>query len=866
MRRPPLVVLTLLGLVAVAAGAATPALAQEPPQETGVLTRAPAVLQPVEPEYPEAARAAGLTGVVMLEVEISETGEVTDAVVTGPAGQGFDEAALAAARKLRFSPAEIDGAPAPVRIEYRFTFSLSAPPAAPAPPPVNLLGRVLERGTRLPVVGAMVEAGGQLTHTDGEGRFALAGVADGAVQVVVTDVDHVRLESTETVEPGKATQVTYWLQKTAAQGEYEAVVVGEREEKQVSHVAIAAGEIRRVAGASGDAVKVIQNLPGMARSFLSGELIVRGGNPRDTRVYVDGEEVPQVFHFGGLTSVYSSELLKDVEFEAGNFGVRSGRAIGGRVNLVTRDPGERSHALADVNLYHATALYEGRPSADLGIAIAARRSYADAVVTRAVESMDDPPGVSTAPRYYDLQLKTAWKATPDDTVRFDVFGSDDRMVLTGVDDDQSLEDLDFLEFGTRFYRAGLRWDHRAGEATRLRLALGGGWQDVDVDADERFRMRQELWSTHLRAEVHHELAPRVKLVTGVDGQWYPKVRIEVDAPPIPPPGQILNPNAETRRLAMTMDGVEAGAFVEATLEPVDGLFVVPGVRADVHRALADLSWVDPRLAVRWQLRPETALKGAVGLYHQAPPMPYVTEEFGNPDLHEEGAWQYSLGAEQRLLPRLLLDVQLYYKRLFDLALPSDAVITRDGQLVAERYRSAGTGRSYGAELLLRWDPDGRFFGWVSYSLSRAERGEPAAAGSRLESEGDAYDQPHNVVAVGTVELPELWHGLSAGFRARYTSGNPYAPIRGAVYDADGDLYQPVQTGALTERMPPFFQLDLRVDKKWTARTWTFAAYLEVQNVTNRENPEAVAYSFDYSQRGWYSGLPLFPSFGLRAEY
>ena len=232
-------------------GVAVSARAETEPKESGILTRAPAVVQPAEPEYPEAARAAGLSGVVTLEIEISETGAVTDAMVTGPAGQGFDEAALAAARKLRFSPAEIDGAPAPVRIEYRFTFSPPAPPAAPAPPPVNFLGRVLERGTRLPVVGAMVEASGQLTYTDGEGRFALAGLADGAVQVVVTDVDHARLESEETIEPGKATEVTYWLQRTATQGEYEAVVVGEREQKQVSHVAIAAGEIRRVAGVSG---------------------------------------------------------------------------------------------------------------------------------------------------------------------------------------------------------------------------------------------------------------------------------------------------------------------------------------------------------------------------------------------------------------------------------------------------------------------------------------------------------------------------------------------------------------------------------------------------------------------------------------
>ena len=45
-----------------------------------------------------------------------------------------------------------------------------------------------------------------------------------------------------------------------------------------------------------------------------------------------------------------------------------------------------------------------------------------------------------------------------------------------------------------------------------------------------------------------------------------------------------------------------------------------------------------------------------------------------------------------------------------------------------------------------------------------------------------------------------------------------------------------------------------------------SAYLEVQNATNRKNPEDVAYNYDYSQRGWATGLPLFPSFGLRAEY
>ena len=122
------------------------------------------------------------------------------------------------------------------------------------------------------------------------------------------------------------------------------------------------------------------------------------------------------------------------------------------------------------------------------------------------------------------------------------------------------------------------------------------------------------------------------------------------------------------------------------------------------------------------------------------------------------------------------------------------------------------------------------------------------------------------MAVGTIELPEVWNGFSAGFRLRYTTGNPYERYRQAIYDADGDEYQHLGTGTYNARMPDFFQLDLRADKKWTHRLWTLSAYLEIQNVTNRQNAEGVAYNFDYSKHGWVTGVPFFPSLGVRAEY
>jgi hypothetical protein len=335
----------------------------------------------------------------------------------------------------------------------------------------------------------------------------------------------------------------------------------------------------------------------------------------------------------------------------------------------------------------------------------------------------------------------------------------------------------------------------------------------------------------------------------------------VEFPEIPPPNELPSPDPRKIRSTLDLGGsVEAGLWAEATWKPAEGLAIVPGLRGDQASYRGDMdsemTWLDPRLSVRYTVRDGTTLKGAAGVYHQPPQPVYLTREWGNPALKAEGARHYMVGAERRVYGPISLDLQLYYKDLFDLTLPVGG---------AERYTSDGTGKAYGAEALLRWNPGGRFFGWLSYSLSRSIRDQDVVGGTLMPG-GEAFDQPHNLVALGTLDLPELWDGLAAGFRVRYTTGNPYRRVIAAVYDSDADRYQPVFEPAASRRVPAFFQLDLRVDKRWTYRTWMLSAYLEVQNVTNRENAEDATYNYDYSQQGWLTGLPLFPSFGIRAEY
>ena len=44
------------------------------------------------------------------------------------------------------------------------------------------------------------------------------------------------------------------------------------------------------------------------------------------------------------------------------------------------------------------------------------------------------------------------------------------------------------------------------------------------------------------------------------------------------------------------------------------------------------------------------------------------------------------------------------------------------------------------------------------------------------------------------------------------------------------------------------------------------AYMDVQNVYNRQNPEAILYTADFRDEAGFVGIPIYPSLGFRIDY
>jgi len=145
-------------------------------------------------------------------------------------------------------------------------------------------------------------------------------------------------------------------------------------------------------------------------------------------------------------------------------------------------------------------------------------------------------------------------------------------------------------------------------------------------------------------------------------------------------------------------------------------------------------------------------------------------------------------------------------------------------------------------------------------LSRSRRTDQPDDPERFFS----FDQTHVLALVLGVNLPL---GFRIGGRFRYATGNPYTPLKASYYDAAADVYVPGPDGApLSERLPEFIQLDLRVDKEFIFDSWRMKIYLELNNATNQANVERQGYNFNFSQRQDIVSLPIQPSLGIRGSF
>lgn len=580
-------------------------------------------------------------------------------------------------------------------------------------------------------------------------------------------------------------------------------------------------------GGAGDVFQSLRALPGINAPNEGAALYVRGGDPKETLIRLDGAELGHPYHYegasGGLFAGFDTYLMKSAFFSSGGFGAKYGGVLSGVLDVETQDPLTERSVSVGANLAGVSA------SSSWAFVPQKFSVLATGSLGRPQLLFDlygSPSTFEVAPTSEHGAVKALWRPAPRSKVAVTWVGSGDHTAVVA----DRLNVTDTYEARTKNGFVGLRGQQLIGDALSV----------TTVASLQRYRSR---WSFSEFGGIRDE----DNALAQVDATWAASKRHEVSfgvqwrgrATTIAGPGAAdstdLGEGAPVRLYATDARVDLPGAYLEDKFRITGPLYATLGARVD--RISTDASWVvDPRGALAWKLADGHTVRVAGGGYHQAPDAEYLDPAYGNPALAAASATHWIAGYEW-LEPDVNLRVEAYRKRYRDLVVNDAATF----------YAAEGTGYANGIDVFLRGSRRA-LTGWLSYGYLDTKRREfddpyevPAVYGVR-----------HSLTLVGQYRVTPTW---SVGTKYTASSGRPFTPVIGASYDAGRDLWRPTFAENNSGLMPAQHRLDLRVTHLFSLpkigglpESSVCVAYMEGMNVLGIRNTLEYHYNEDYSER------------------
>ena len=667
------------------------------------------------------------------------------------------------------------------------------------------------------------------------------------------------------------------------------VVRGRQEESRHSRYKVRLDEIKRIPGQFGEALRGIENLPGVnAPSFGDGDINVRGADDRANTYLVDNLPIGYAFHLLSLNSVIANDLVSSIELFTGAYPSRYGNATGGVIYIETKDEVERFSGNANFSLWQANVLFKG-PFLGEGYWIAAgRRSYLDRTLSGFI-----PDGIRP-PVYWDGQAKFKHVISPTQSLYFYTLMADDRFgaEITAVPETDPTQEPDprfigaSVELKRNFHTEALRHVWQPG--SRFRLSSTAYVYDNEFFVDGQIGafaadIQTNVGWVALQEEFNWEaVADHLFIDGGVEARYLrarqrgETVRQIDPLDPNPDPYDEANPDFERVPIDDNVESQYHSAYLQGTFQ-YGGLEVKSGARLE-YLQLTRQRVLDPRGAISYTIgKTGTTFTGAGGIHHRLPDATQLSPTSGNPDLKMERAEHAVAGIEQEFGKIWLFKLEAYRNTFTDIVVDDPYIVTpirinrsqRLDDIIEEpiiyndalAFSNDGTGSSEGYEIYLKKgkapDENG-WYGWISYTWSRTlrndhqhiptrdERNRIISADERrvlnqYDNTEDYYadfDRTHILNVIFGWKLNPEWQ---IGGKWKYTTNPPFTPIigddAGRTVNNGRVIFDPVFSDVRnSRRLEPFHRLDIRVDR-FINYGWGFGnVFLEVLNVYLRDNP------------------------------
>ena len=754
-------------------------------------------------------------------------------------------------------------------------------------------GTIYDGSTSAPVVGAEVHILGtdERQITDTEGKFWFIKIVPGTYTMSITHVTYGTPTETDIeVSAGHTTQVTLYLGEVVLLEEV--IVEGERLPPTISRKDIRGSELRRIPGVGNDALKGLTTLPsiGVPNDYF-GILYIRGSEPGSNLYYFDRTPLGYPFHWGGLLSTVSSEVIEKIDIYAGGYGAEFGLDSQAVLDIHSRNSVEKqTSGKFNLNILYSEGMLERRIGDEGYVSIAGRRSYIDLIVGRFIDGQQFP-------YFSDYQLKFAYPLGEKHHLTLNTFAATDHFrveettsveatEVTEVEGGQVEEETQMFEgarisafFKNGFNAQGIHLRSNFTENFTSQLSLTRSFNFLTINFEAPITESYEFDSDgELVSEVdygHYDINIKVPVYTlredmsyrlnlrpdDTSGQSTPTAletgfllsfspansfedsripqfeesgdRVERVIPIVDEDGEVLGETVvyeqqqelvgiEENHYEFGHDFLRVEGYLQGRYDPLPFLSGALGLRLDYLDVTGQLS-IQPRGSLSFALPSGSNLRFAYGHYEQSPQPHQILSENGNAALESSLARHYIMELEHELSSRTEFKFATYYKDM-------QKLVTADE---IANYLNQGTAYVGGVEAFLRHRVPDKFFGWISYAYTHAER---------RENPGGSY-QPYffdNTNIVSVVANYNFTPKFEIGAKWQYLNGTSEVPISSIVLIQDpltrglNPLLASVDE-SVTAELPPYHKLDFRVSYKFDFMGLRVGGFLDILNVYNRKN-------------------------------
>lgn len=618
-----------------------------------------------------------------------------------------------------------------------------------------------------------------------------------------------------------------------------------------------------------EAVRSIARLPGTSSDGVSTRHHVRGGAQNEQLFLLDGLRLYEPYHlkdFHSVATIVDQNVISGIDFYSAGYPARYGDRMSGVVDIRLREPPEQMESELGISFFNTWGLSRGRFGGENrgDWLLSGRRANLDLLV----DAVNPDYGT---PRYADYLGHVGWQAGRH-YVSANALVSYDKI---------SVADADDAERATARYKNDILWLKAESEwneslgsttimsATEIENLRAGVTDRPDVisgfvDSDQRFR------SLALKQDWSFAFSNDFLAVAGFElKRLEAEYAYESSMMIAPPFDQIFDNEPVTVRAIETAPrGSQYAVYTELRMRAGDRVTVDAGLRWDqqTYAMARDDAQVSPRLNLLYRAGEATDFRVAFGEYHQAQEINELQVSDGVFNFHPAQRAQHLVASvEHGFESGMELRIEAYRKKYRSLMPRFENVfdpLVLIPELQIDRVRiDAQSAISEGVELSLTGTGADNLSWWASYSWSHTE---DHVAGINIRR---GWDQTHALSSGVSMD----WNDWSFSAAAIVRTGWPKTVLQAeTMQNPDGSTSLVVFAEPRNSRRHAVFgSLDARVSRNFDLPRGDLTLFLEITNLTNRQNPCCTEYSVGFNESGdpaleasestW---LPIVPSLGI----